>query len=65
LRVADTYASMTAQRPFRQAIPAAEARKYLVEWAGIEFDPAVVKAFVSLAQVQQPAPAPVQIHATQ
>ena len=65
LRVADTYASMTAQRPFREAIPPGEARKYLVEWAGIEFDPAIVKSFVTLANAQQSAPAPVHIHATQ
>jgi HD-GYP domain-containing protein (c-di-GMP phosphodiesterase class II) len=67
LRVADTYASMTAPRPYRQAVPAGEVRKYLIEWAGIEFDPSVVKMFVTLANAQQsaPAPAPVEIHATQ
>ncbi len=59
LRVADTYAAMTSPRPHRQAIPSAEARKYLVEWAGIEFDPAVVKVFVTLANAQPSAPAPV------
>ncbi len=65
LRVADTFASMTAARPFRQAIPAAEAKKYLVEWAGIEFDPTVVKAFVAISPAEQALPTPVQIHATQ
>ena len=65
LRVADTFASMTAARPFRQAIPAAEAKKYLVEWAGIEFDPTVVKAFVAISPAEQATPLPVQIHATQ
>lgn len=65
LRVADTYASMTAGRPFRQAISATEARKYLVEWAAIEFDPAVVKAFCSIPQIEQPSASAVQIHATQ
>jgi len=59
LRVADTYAAMTSPRPHRQAIPSAGARKYLVEWAGIEFDPAVVKVFVTLANAQPSAPAPV------
>ncbi|MFN6963901.1 MAG: HD-GYP domain-containing protein [Pyrinomonadaceae bacterium] len=48
LRVADTFASLTATRPFRAAMPAADARKYLIEWAGIEFDPKVVKAFIEL-----------------
>ncbi len=48
LRVADTYAALTDTRPYSAAIPEAEAKRYLTEWAGIEFDPAVVKAFLSL-----------------
>lgn len=48
LRVADTYAAMTDYRPFRDALPETDAKKYLVEWAGIEFDPQVVKAFLSI-----------------
>ena len=48
LRVADTYASMTEARPFRAAISAAEAKRYLIEWAGIEFDPKIVKYFLLL-----------------
>lgn len=48
LRVCDTYAAMTDSRPFRAALSETEARKYLTEWAGLEFDPAVVKAFLAL-----------------
>jgi HD-GYP domain-containing protein (c-di-GMP phosphodiesterase class II) len=48
LRVADTYASMTETRPHRAAISDAEAKRYLIEWAGIEFDPKVVKYFLLL-----------------
>ncbi len=48
LRVADTYAAMTDHRPFRDALSEAAAKQYLIEWAGIEFDPKVVKAFLSL-----------------
>ncbi len=48
LRVSDTYAALTDKRPYHDAFSAAEARKYLTEWAGIEFDPAVVKTFLSL-----------------
>ena len=48
LRVADTYASMTEARPHRAAISAAEAKRYLIEWAGIEFDPKIVKYFLLL-----------------
>jgi HD-GYP domain-containing protein (c-di-GMP phosphodiesterase class II) len=48
LRVADSYAALTDERPRRAAMPDEEARKYLTEWAGLEFDPAVVKAFMDL-----------------
>ena len=47
LRVADTYAALVSPRPYRTAMTPEAARKYLVEWAGIEFDPDVVKAFLS------------------
>jgi HD-GYP domain-containing protein (c-di-GMP phosphodiesterase class II) len=58
LRVADTYAAITAARPYRAAKTAEEAKKYLVEWAGIEFDPAVVKAFMAAAEKAQSKPQP-------
>jgi len=48
LRVADAYAALTDARPWRPAGTEAEARKHLVLWAGIEFDPAVVRAFLAL-----------------
>jgi len=47
LRVADTYASLVSPRPYRAAISPDEARKHMAEWAGIEFDPAVVTAFLT------------------
>ena len=50
LRVADTYAALNAARPFRAAVSIEDAKRHLVEWAGIEFDPAVVKAFLVIAQ---------------
>lgn len=45
LRVADAYASMTADRPFRPAVTEADARRHLINLAAIEFDPRVVKTF--------------------
>jgi len=48
LRVADSFAALTAARPRRAAMSNAEARQYLTEWAGIEFDPQVVKTFLTL-----------------
>ncbi len=50
LRVADTYAALTSPRPFRAGWSVEDAKKYLVEWAGIEFDPAIVKAFLAIRQ---------------
>ena len=48
LRVADAYAALTDARPFRAALTEEEARRHLTEWAGLEFDPRIVRAFLSL-----------------
>ena len=48
LRVADSYAALTDNRPRRTAMEDAEAKHYMIEWAGLEFDPKVVKAFLSI-----------------
>jgi HD-GYP domain-containing protein (c-di-GMP phosphodiesterase class II) len=53
LRVADSYAALTDARPFRPAMTAEAARKLIVERAGIEFDPAVVAAFLSLGEFEE------------
>ena len=53
LRVADTYAALTDTRPYSTAISISEAKRYLTEWAGIEFDPSVVKAFMSLENLPE------------
>ena len=48
LRVADAYASLTDARPFRKAFTEGQAREHLLEWTGLEFDPRVVRALLSL-----------------
>ncbi len=53
LRVSDTYAAMTDSRPHSVPISSSEAERYLAEWAGIEFDPHVVKVFLSLTGVDE------------
>lgn len=53
LRVIDTFCAMIDERPYRAALSESEARRYLTEWAGIEFDPQVVKAFLALEIVKQ------------
>ncbi|HQU82696.1 MAG TPA: HD domain-containing protein [Pyrinomonadaceae bacterium] len=53
LRVADTFVALTDSRPYSVPISASEAKRYLVEWAGVEFDPKVVKAFLSLEDMPE------------
>jgi len=48
LRVADAYASLTDARPFRRAWSEKQAREHLLEWTGLEFDPRIVRALLSL-----------------
>lgn len=48
LRVADSYAAMTDARTYRPAMTAAQARQELIDRAGIEFDPGVVRVLLSL-----------------
>ena len=52
LRVADSYAALRDNRPRRQSMSVAEANAHLKEWAGLEFDPKVVKAFLSSDNVK-------------
>ena len=49
IRVCDTYAALTDSRPYSVPVTSDEAKHYLTEWAGIEFDPAIVLAFLELS----------------
>lgn len=53
LRVADSYAAITDSLPFRPAISQELAREHMAEWAGIEFDPKVVTALLSLGPMAE------------
>src|SRR5258706_4269343 len=53
LRVADSYAAITDLRPFRPAMSQERARQHMTGWAGIEFDPRVVKALLSLGPLPE------------
>lgn len=53
LRVSDTFAALTADRPYRRAIAVEEAKRHLTEGAGIEFDPKIVKMFLSLEDLKE------------
>ena len=45
IAVADVYDALTSDRPYRKAMPTFEARDYIVNRAGTDFDPEVVDAF--------------------
>ena len=53
LRVADSYAAITDARPFRPAMSQEEARQHMAGWAGIEFDPRIVKVLLSLGPLPE------------
>jgi putative nucleotidyltransferase with HDIG domain len=48
--VADTLDAMTMDRPYRKAQSLAAAREEINRWAGRQFDPEVVKVFLSLPE---------------
>lgn len=57
LRVADSFAALRDHRPRREAMSVPEAKAYLSQWTGIEFDPKVVRAlldsdFIELNEVE-------------
>jgi putative two-component system response regulator len=53
LRLSDSYAALTDGRPFRPALTSEDATREIVRRAGIEFDPTVVNAFLSLAPMKE------------
>jgi HD-GYP domain-containing protein (c-di-GMP phosphodiesterase class II) len=53
LRLADSYAAMTDARPYRRAMTASQAKRELINRAGIEFDPGVVSVFLTLEPLQE------------
>jgi putative nucleotidyltransferase with HDIG domain len=46
--VADAYSAMTSERPYRVALTSAEAQERIKREAGKQFDPEVVRAFLSV-----------------
>jgi HD-GYP domain-containing protein (c-di-GMP phosphodiesterase class II) len=48
LRVCDGFAALTDERPYRPAMTVHEAQQHLTQWAGLEFDPYIVKVFLSV-----------------
>jgi len=53
LHVADAFEAMTATRPYRPALPIAQAKAELEKFAGVQFDPEVVDAFMKTSWAQE------------
>jgi response regulator RpfG family c-di-GMP phosphodiesterase len=48
--VGDVYDALTSARPYKEAWPVAQARDYIKERSGTQFDPAVVEAFLRVIE---------------
>jgi putative nucleotidyltransferase with HDIG domain len=48
--IADTLDAMTCDRPYRKALPYSAARQEITREAGRQFDPEIVKAFLSIPE---------------
>jgi putative two-component system response regulator len=49
--VADVFDALTSDRPYRRAVPAAEARAHIAAGSGTAFDPQVVDAFLRVVRL--------------
>jgi len=47
IAVADAYDALSSDRPYRKAMPSFTAKEVIADGAGTEFDPSVVKAFLT------------------
>src|SRR6266481_3357065 len=53
--IADTLDAMTSNRPYRAALPYYAAREEMSRWSGRQFDPDLVKVFLSMLENIWPA----------
>ena len=56
IAVADTYDAMTSDRPYRKGLPHERAIQELKDYAGEQFDPKVVEAFLECDAAREIAP---------
>lgn len=63
LAVVDAFESMTVGRPYRDALPEAEAREEVLRHSGSQFDPQVCAVFEAVLAVDRPPAAPRAISA--
>src|SRR5438067_4930882 len=48
--IADTLDAMTSDRPYRARLPHSAARDEIIQWSGRQFDPEMVKVFLSMPE---------------
>ncbi|HEU4941106.1 MAG TPA: HD domain-containing phosphohydrolase, partial [Candidatus Eisenbacteria bacterium] len=53
IAVVDAYESMTSGRPYRQAMPQADALREIKRCSGSQFDPKVVEAFCQVLAAEE------------
>jgi putative nucleotidyltransferase with HDIG domain len=58
IAVADAWDAMTSDRPYRRAMPVSQARAELIRWRGLQWDPRVVDAFLSVLDAPEPVRQP-------
>ena len=52
--VADVYDALCSERPYKRPWPPEEAARFVVSGSGVQFDPQVVAAFVTVMRARQP-----------
>jgi putative two-component system response regulator len=55
LSVADAYDALTSRRPYRDALSVADALSVLEDASGTQFDPVIVRAFLTCKELHKPA----------
>jgi HD-GYP domain-containing protein (c-di-GMP phosphodiesterase class II) len=53
--VIDAFDAMVSSRPYRNGLPLEEAIRRLNDASGTQFDPAVIKSFIPIAQSEMPS----------
>ena len=56
MAVADAYAALTSERPYRAAMSADEAVRILEEGAGSQWDPTLVRVFLDVVIAEPSSP---------
>lgn len=52
--VADVFDALCSERPYKRAWPASEAARFVVSGSGVQFDPQIVAAFVTVMRARDP-----------